>query len=81
MSLPRQISQRELRNTSGDVLRAVEAGSSFIVTRNGLPVAELTPLRRSQFAAAATIVRAFRKAPAIDRDRFFSELDAVVRDR
>lgn len=40
----RQISQRELRNDNADVMRLVESGESFIVTRNGTPVAQLTPL-------------------------------------
>ncbi len=38
------ISQRQLRNDSGAVLRAVEAGSTFIVTNNGRPVAEIRPI-------------------------------------
>jgi len=31
--------QRELRNQDAEVLAAVEAGVSFVVTRNGVPVA------------------------------------------
>ncbi len=38
------ISQRQLRNDSAAVLRAVEGGASFIVTNNGRPVAEIRPL-------------------------------------
>lgn len=37
------ISQREMRNRSGDVLRAVAAGESFIITNDGVEVAELIP--------------------------------------
>lgn len=37
------ISQRELRNDSGAVLREIEAGKSFTVTRRGEPIAELVP--------------------------------------
>lgn len=40
---PRVISQRELRNNSGDVLRRVAAGESFIITNDGVEVAELIP--------------------------------------
>lgn len=40
----RHISQRELRNDNADVIRMVESGESFIVTRNGTPVAQLAPL-------------------------------------
>ena len=38
------ISQRELRNDSAEVLRAVEQGETFTVTRRGVPVAQLGPL-------------------------------------
>lgn len=39
-----QISQREMRNDSGAVLRRVEAGEVLEVTRRGVPVARLVPL-------------------------------------
>lgn len=38
------ISQRELRNESGRVLREVEAGQEFVVTRRGVPTARIVPL-------------------------------------
>ena len=47
--MPKSISQRELRNDSGEVLGAVQAGEEFVVTRNGTPVAELRPLRAPYF--------------------------------
>jgi prevent-host-death family protein len=37
------IPQRELRNNSGAVLRAAEAGETFTVTVRGRPVARLVP--------------------------------------
>lgn len=41
------ISQRELRNDNGPILRAVvDAGETFIITRNGVPSAELRPVRK-----------------------------------
>lgn len=40
----RSISQRELRNDNAAIIRAVESGESFTVTRRGVPVARLTPL-------------------------------------
>lgn len=39
----RMISQREMRNRSGEILRAVAAGESFIITNDGVEVAELIP--------------------------------------
>jgi prevent-host-death family protein len=44
MCYVRTISQRELRNDNADVIREVEAGESFTVTRRGVPVARLLPL-------------------------------------
>lgn len=43
----RSISQRELRNDNAEVIRDVEAGESFTVTRHGVPVARLVPLSES----------------------------------
>jgi prevent-host-death family protein len=70
------ITQRELRNNNGGIMRRLDQGESFIVTRNGVPVAELTPLRRHRFVAAATVVAIFRNAPAIDSGRFRADVDA-----
>lgn len=40
----RTLSQRELRNQSGDVLRAVQGGETFVITNSGKRVAILSPL-------------------------------------
>ena len=40
----RTISQRELRNDNAEVMRGVEAGESYTVTRRGVPVARVTPI-------------------------------------
>ncbi len=39
-----RLSQRELRNESGRVLRAVSEGHSFVLTNSGVPVGRLVPL-------------------------------------
>jgi len=69
------ITQRELRNESGEIMRRLDQGESFIVTRNGAPVGELTPLRRHRFVTAVAAVAIFKNAPAIDPDRFRADLD------
>ena len=74
----REISQRELRNDSGAILRAVEAGKTFVVTRNGTPIAELHPLRRKAFVPSADLVAMVRRDPPVERERFFDDLDASV---
>ncbi len=76
--MEREITQRELRNESGKIMREVDQGKSFIVTRNGVPVGELTPLHRSRFVSAETVVARFRAAPTLDYGRFRADLDAAT---
>ncbi len=78
MSLPREITQRELRNDSGKVMRALDAGDSFVVTRNGVPVAVLTPLSEQTFSKKAAVLEAFRSAPRVDYASFRSDVDRYV---
>lgn len=39
-----RLSQRELRNESGRVLREVSEGRSFILTNRGVPVGRIVPI-------------------------------------
>lgn len=72
------IAQRELRNDSADILRRVEAGEEFIVTRNGSPVAELRPAARRRGVPRAQLADRFAGVPAVDLDRLRSDLDQTV---
>lgn len=76
--MPRRITQRELRNGSGEIMRALDRGESFVVTRNGVPVGELTPLRQRRFVAAESAVAAFAGAPSLDFARFRADVDSEV---
>ena len=40
------IPQRQLRNNNAEILDRVEGGESFVVTRNGVPVADVVPHTR-----------------------------------
>ena len=73
----RRITQRELRNESGRIMRDLDKGKSFTVTRNGVPVGELNPIRRV-FVAAEAVTAAFRGAPRIAYARLRTDLDAVI---
>ncbi|KAA8956429.1 hypothetical protein [Mycobacterium sp.] len=73
-----QITQRELRNNSGEIMRQLDRGESFVVTRNGIPVGELSPLRRHRFVSAEAAVAAFSGAPRVRFDRFCADLDRAV---
>ena len=79
--MAREITQRELRNESGEIMRALDRGETFVVTRNGVPVGELTPLRQRRFVSAEAAVALFAGAPAIDGKRFRTEVDAVLDQR
>ena len=76
--MAREISQRELRNESGRIMRELEDGERFIVTRNGTPIGELVPLRRPRFVSAVAVKEAFAHAPKIDFEQFRRDLDAHV---
>jgi prevent-host-death family protein len=76
--MTRRITQRELRNESGEIMRALDRGESFVVTRNGTPVGELVPLRPRQFVSADAAVAAFSGAPRIDPARFRNDVDALL---
>jgi antitoxin (DNA-binding transcriptional repressor) of toxin-antitoxin stability system len=73
----REITQRELRNASG-VMRALDADASFIVTRNGVPVAELKPFEPRGFVSKAAVCLAFQNAPPVDFRRFQADLDSLA---
>jgi antitoxin (DNA-binding transcriptional repressor) of toxin-antitoxin stability system len=76
--VPREITQRELRNDSGQIMRELDDGETFVVTRNGVPVGELRPMRRHRFVAAEAAVAMFRTAPPVDFDSLRADLDAVA---
>jgi antitoxin (DNA-binding transcriptional repressor) of toxin-antitoxin stability system len=59
-------------------MRCLDRGESFVVTRNGVPVGELSPVRHNRFVSADAVVAAFRGAPRVDRDRFRADLDRVA---
>jgi prevent-host-death family protein len=75
-SAAHEITQRELRNDSGSIMRGVERGESYTITRNGTPIARLIPLRRRTIVPRAEVMAAFASAPVVDADRFRADLDA-----
>lgn len=74
----RTITQRQLRNDSAAILREVQAGQTIIVTRNGVPVAELRPFTLRRFVPREVIAEAALRAPRIDARRFRADLDGVI---
>lgn len=74
------IPQRELRNDNARVMQAVAEGETFVVTRNGEPVAELRPVRagRRTFVTRAEIAALAGAGLRIDHERFRADLDRVI---
>ena len=73
-----EISQRELRNDSGRIMRALTEGETFIITRNGEPIGELTPLRRHRFVRAEAAIELFRTAVPVDYEHRRHDLDQIA---
>jgi len=59
-------------------MRRLDQGETFVVTRNGTPVGELTPLRRHRFVNAEAARALFRGAPGVDLARLCADLDGVA---
>jgi len=59
-------------------MRALDKGQSFVVTRNGVPVGELIPLRQRQFVPAETAVAVFASAPRVVPARFRRDIDSLI---
>ncbi len=62
-------------------MRGLDGGETFIVTRNGVAVGELRPLRRRDFAKKRDVLEAFRNAPPVDFASFRRDLDALADPR
>jgi prevent-host-death family protein len=78
--MAKTIPQRKLRNENAQVIDAVTSGETFVVTRNGVPVAELGPIRSSRrsFVPKSDLVTIALRGPHIDFEQFRSDLDRVI---
>ncbi|MEY9949140.1 prevent-host-death family protein [Kitasatospora sp. GAS1066B] len=79
MTAQPEITQRDLRSRSREIMDAVEAGQSFTVTRDGHRIGELVPLkRRRRFVPRAEFAAMSRSAPDISLDAFRADQDATA---
>lgn len=64
--MTRQVSVRDLRNSTAAVVSAVRAGEELTLTVNREPVADIVPHveRRSPWVASSELRRIVREAPA-----------------
>ncbi|MER5222564.1 prevent-host-death protein [Streptomyces flaveus] len=79
MTAQPEITQRDLRTRSKEIMDAVQGGQAFTVTRDGHHIGELVPLRRRRrFVPRAEFAAMSRSAPDISLDAFRDDQDAVV---
>jgi prevent-host-death family protein len=79
MSGQPEITQRDLRIKSREIMDAVEHGQSFTVTRDGHRIGELIPLRRRRRLVPRHEFTAMsRNAPAVDLEAFRADQDAAL---
>lgn len=70
----RTISQRELRNDNAEIMRGVEAGETYTVTRRGVPIATIVPY--SEPADLEIERPAMRRASFVDFPRITSSVSS-----
>jgi len=69
------IAQRGLRDDDAEIMRRVEAGESFVVTRNGRPVADLVPhgSRPRRMTLGEIQEKRRREGPHIDSEQWYRD--------
>jgi prevent-host-death family protein len=78
MSTP-EITQRDLRSKSREIMDAVEHGQSFTVTRDGHRIGELIPIRRRRrFVSRQEFAAMSRNAPETDLESFRADQDSAA---
>jgi prevent-host-death family protein len=74
-----EITQRDLRLRSREIMDAVESGQAFTVTRDGRSIGELVPLRqRRRFVSRVEFAAMSRGASAIDPEAFRADQEAAA---
>lgn len=79
MSAQPEITQRDLRTRSKEIMDAVENGQAFTVTRDGHRIGELIPLRRRRrFVPRQEFVAMSAAAAAVDVEAFRADQETAV---
>jgi len=79
MTAQPEITQRDLRNKSKEIMDAVEGGQAFTVTRDGHRIGELIPLRRRRrYVPRGEFAAMSRSASAIDLEIFRGDQDIAA---
>lgn len=79
------IKQAQLRNDNAAIMRRVGQGESFVVTVNGVPVADVVPHQRDsgrrRFVPAEEMDRLLGTSPPIDVDAWHRDVNRLDDDR
>jgi prevent-host-death family protein len=70
-----RITQRQFRNQSAAVMDAVESGETYVITRNGVEIAELRPRSRRRRPSAEELTERHRRLPRVDSARMRRDAD------
>jgi len=76
--MTRTIGQRELRNNSAEVMDAVAGGETLIVSRNGVPVAELRPIPQRALVPTAELRRTWADGSRLSYATMRAEMDELL---
>ena len=71
------VTVRDLRNNSAAVLARVGQGETLTVTKDGAPVAAVTPLPRLPLNAEQLVER-FKRLPPIDATELRRDIDEIL---
>jgi antitoxin (DNA-binding transcriptional repressor) of toxin-antitoxin stability system len=78
MTVQREITQRDLRSRSEEIMDALERGQSFTVIRNGHRIGELIPLRHGRrFVSRHEFAAESRGAPSTDVETFRADQEVA----
>lgn len=72
-----EVSVRELRNNGGQILDRVAGGESMTITRDGTPVAVVSPLSTPRLSAAALLER-WKNVPVIDGEQLREDIAEIM---
>jgi prevent-host-death family protein len=70
------VSIRELRNQGGDVVDRAARGEQITITRAGVPVAELRPVRSGLYVDA--LLKRWNRLPKLDPDALRTDIDDLI---
>lgn len=72
-----EVPVRDLRNNSASVLARVARGETLTVTKDGQPVASITPLRRRNLRVEELIARR-AQLPPVDPVALRADIDEIL---